>query len=34
LLDYLEEHADFLVCALLPEDAESIGGEHERITEI
>ncbi|ARS90526.1 archaea-specific SMC-related protein [Natrarchaeobaculum aegyptiacum] len=34
LVDYFEEYTDYLVVALLPEDAAAIGDEHDRITEI
>ncbi|MWV38382.1 archaea-specific SMC-related protein [Natrialba sp. INN-245] len=34
LVEYFEEYTDFLVVALLPEDAEAIDESHERITEI
>ena len=33
-LDYLADYADYLVVALLPEDATGIGGDARRITEI
>ena len=34
LVDYLDEYADFLVVALLPEDAAPVDERHHRITEI
>ncbi|RQG90939.1 archaea-specific SMC-related protein [Natrarchaeobius chitinivorans] len=34
LVEYFEEYTDFLVVALLPEDAEAIDDSHERISEI
>ncbi|SDQ24158.1 archaea-specific SMC-related protein [Natronobacterium texcoconense] len=34
LVEYFEEYTDFLVVALLPEDAEAIDDSHDRITEI
>ncbi|APW96655.1 chromosome segregation protein SMC [Halobiforma lacisalsi AJ5] len=34
LVEYFREYTDFLVVALLPEDAEAIDDSHERITEI
>jgi len=34
LVEYLAEYADYLVVALLPEDAEAVDDRHRRITEI
>ncbi|MFP8951944.1 archaea-specific SMC-related protein [Natrialbaceae archaeon A-arb3/5] len=34
LVEYFEEYTDFLVVALLPEDAEAIDDDHDRITSI
>ncbi|AFZ72394.1 archaea-specific SMC-related protein [Natronobacterium gregoryi] len=34
IVEYFEEYTDFLVVALLPEDAEAIDDRHDRITEI
>lgn len=34
LVQYLEEYAEFLVVALLPEDAEALDGTYQRMTEI
>lgn len=34
LVDYLEEYADYLVVALLPEDATALDADYQRITEI
>jgi DNA repair exonuclease SbcCD ATPase subunit len=34
LIEYLEEYADYLVVALLPEDAEALPGSYERVTDI
>ncbi|WP_101298430.1 archaea-specific SMC-related protein [Halegenticoccus soli] len=34
LLEYIDDYADYLVVALLPEDASAISQEHERVTEI
>ncbi|WP_411966250.1 archaea-specific SMC-related protein [Haloferax sp. YSMS24] len=34
LVEYVHEHAEYVVVALLPEDASALGDEHARITEI
>ena len=34
LVEYLEQHASYIVVALLPEDASALDGEYERIAEI
>ncbi|RKD88041.1 hypothetical protein ATJ93_4533, partial [Halopiger aswanensis] len=34
LVEYFEEYTDFLVVALLPEDAQAIDGRHNRISDI
>jgi uncharacterized protein YhaN len=34
LVEYMREYAEFLVVALLPEDAASLDDDHEYITEI
>ena len=34
LVDYLEAHAEFLVVALLPEDADALDSTYQRVTEI
>jgi chromosome segregation ATPase len=34
LIDYFGDYGDYLVVALLPEDAAALGDEHERVTEI
>jgi hypothetical protein len=34
LVDYFGDYADYVVVALLPEDAAALNDEHERITEI
>lgn len=34
LIDYLQEHAEYLIVALLPEDADALYNIQERISEI
>jgi chromosome segregation ATPase len=34
LVDYMQEYAEYLVVALLPEDSAALGDEYERVTEI
>jgi len=34
LVDYFSEYAEYVVVALLPEDADALKQKHERITEI